>query len=99
MNPTNLLSTITAILTILTGLMTQLLGCVADAAGAVVCTSSLFPAKYMAMAAAVFGVLTVISKLFRPGGVLHSLFGQTAVIVPDAKAGAGVVTSSQVAAK
>jgi len=99
MNFTNLLGTVTAILTILTGIMTQLLGCVADSTGAVVCSSTLFPAKYMAIAAAVFGVLTVISKLLRPGGPIHSLFGSTAVVVPDGKNAAGVVTKAQVAAK
>ena len=99
MNPTNLLSTITAILTIVTGLMTQLLGCATDAAGITVCTSSILPTKYMVIATGIFGVLTVISKLFRPGGALHSLFGQTAVIVPADKAAPGVVTPAQVAAK
>lgn len=96
---TNILGTITAILTILTGLMTQLLGCATDAAGVGVCTGSLLPAKYMAIATAVFGVLTMIAKLMRPGGALHSLFGETAVVVPDAKAAPGVVTKAQVAAK
>ena len=99
MNLTNLLGTVTAILTIVTGIMTQLLGCVADAAGTVVCSSTLFPAKYMAIAAAIFGVLTVIAKLLRPGGALHSLFGSTAVVVPEAKVGPGTVSPSQVAAK
>jgi hypothetical protein len=95
-NPTNLFGTITAILTILTGLMTQLLGCAVDAAGVTVCTSSLLPAKYMAIAASVFGILALISKLMRPGGALHSLFGSTAVVVD--KAGVGTVTPSQVKA-
>lgn len=99
MNPTNLLGTITAILTIVTGLMTQLLGCATDAAGVTVCSASILPAKYMAIASAVFGILTVISKLVRPGGALHSLFGTTAVVVPEAKNAPGVVTPSQVAAK
>lgn len=99
MNFTNLLGTITAILTVVTGIMTQLLGCVADATGTVVCSSTIFPAKYMAIAAAVFGVLTVISKLLRPGGALHSLFGSTAVVVPDDKNAPGVVTKAQVDAK
>lgn len=99
MNPTNILGTITAFLTIITGIMTQLLGCVADASGAVVCSSTLFPAKYMAIAAAIFGILTVIAKLMRPGGALHSLFGMTAVVVPETKAGPGVVTAEQVSAK
>lgn len=97
MNLTNIFGTITAILTIVSGIMTQLLGCVADAAGTVVCSSTLFPAKYMVIAAGVFGMLTLVLKAMRPGGFLHSLFGQTAVVVPEAKNGPGVVTPSQVA--
>jgi len=97
MNLTNLFGTITAILTIVTGIMTQLLGCTTDAAGVTVCTSTLLPAKYMAIAASIFGILALVSKLMRPGGALHSLFGQTAVVVD--KAGVGTVTPSQVAAK
>ena len=99
MNFTNLFGTLTAILTVLTGIMTQILGCTTDAAGLTVCTSTLLPAKYMAIAASVFGILTLVSKLMRPGGALHSLFGQTAVVVPEAKAKPGVVTPAQVAAK
>lgn len=96
---TNILGTITAILTILTGLMTQLLGCAVDAVGVTLCTGDILPAKYMAIASAVFGVLTVIAKLTRPGGALHSLFGATAVVVPEAKSSPGVVTPSQVASR
>lgn len=93
----NILGTITAILTILTGLMTQILGCAVDAAGVTVCTGSVLPAKYMAVAAGVFGLLTMIAKATRPGGILHSMFGATAVVVPEGKAGVGTVTPSQVA--
>lgn len=98
---TNILGTITAILTILTGLMTQLLGCVTDAAGTTICTSSVLPAKYMAIAAGVFGLLTMIAKATRPGGFLHSMFGRTAVVVPDtsSKSGPGTVTPAQVASQ
>lgn len=96
MNLTNLFGTITAILTIVSGIMTQLLGCVTDAAGVTVCTSTLLPAKYTVIAAGVFGILTLILKAMRPGGFLHSLFGQTAVVVPETKAAPGVVTKSQV---
>jgi len=94
MNLTNLFGTVTAILSILTGIMTQLLGCATDAAGVTVCTSTLLPAKYMMIASGVFGVLVVISKLLRPGGALHSLFGPTAVVVD--KPGVGTVTPAQV---
>lgn len=99
MNLTNLFGTVTAVLSILTGIMTQLLGCAADATGAIVCTSTLLPAKYMMIAAGVFGVLTMIAKLMRPGGALHSLFGPTAVVVPEDKSAPGVVTPSQVSSK
>lgn len=99
MNFTNIFGTVTAILTVLTGVMTQLLGCVTDAAGVTVCTSTLLPAKYMAIAASIFAILTLILKLMRPGGALHSLFGKTAVVVPPAKAGPGVVTPAQVASQ
>lgn len=99
MNFTNVLGTLTAILTVLTGVMTQLLGCSVDATGVTVCTSTLLPAKYMAIAASIFGILTLISKLMRPGGALHSLFGQTAVVVDGAKSAPGVVTKAQVASK
>lgn len=94
MSFTNIFGTVTAILTVLTGVMTQLLGCVTDAAGVTVCTSTLLPAKYMAIAASIFGILTLISKLMRPGGALHSLFGKTAVVVD--KPGVGTVTPAQV---
>jgi hypothetical protein len=99
MNFTNILGTITAILTVLTGVMTQLLGCATDAAGLTVCTSTILPAKYMAIAASIFGILALISKLMRPGGALHSLFGQTAVVVDGAKSAIGTVTKAQVASK
>ena len=94
---TNILGTITAILTILTGLMTQLLGCATDAAGITICTSSILPAKWVGISAAVFGVLTMLAKAARPGGFLHSLFGETAVVTN--KVGPGTVTPEQVASK
>ena len=99
MNFTNILGTITAILTVLTGVMTQLLGCTTDAVGVTICASTLLPAKYMAIAASVFGILTLISKLMRPGGALHSLFGQTAVVVDGTKSSVGTVTKAQVESK
>ena len=53
----------------------------------------------MVIASSVFGVLTLVLKSFRPGGILNSMFGVTAVVVPDSQAGAGTVTKSQVASK
>jgi hypothetical protein len=99
MNFTNILGTLTAILTVLTGVMTQLLGCTTDAVGVTICASTILPAKYMAISASIFGILTLISKLMRPGGALHSLFGQTAVVVDGAKSAIGTVTKAQVASK
>jgi len=96
---TNLASTITAVLTVLTGIMSQLLHCTSTGDLAATCTGDLIPAKYMVIASVVFGILTLILKALRPGGMLASLFGETAVVVPPAKAGPGVVTPSQVASQ
>lgn len=96
---TNLASTITALLTVLTGIMSQLLQCTSTGDLAATCTGDILPAKYMVIASSVFGVLTLVLKAFRPGGFLNSMFGQTAVVVPESKAGVGSVTPSQVAAK
>lgn len=96
---TNLASTITAVLTVITGIMAQLLHCTSTGDLAATCTGDLLPAKYMVLATSAFGILTLVLKSLRPGGILHSLFGETAVVVPEAKAAPGVVTPSQVAAK
>lgn len=98
MNATNAIGTITAILTLLIGVMTQLLGCSAASDGiSATCTSTIFPASYMVWAAVIFGILTLVLKLVRPGGALRSLFGATAVVVPDAQNAPGVASKSQVA--
>lgn len=96
---TNLASTITAVLTIITGIMSQLLHCTSVGDLAATCTGDLIPAAYMVYASALFGVLTLILKALRPGGMLNSLFGETAVVVPDGKNAPGVVTPSQVASR
>lgn len=96
---TNLASTITAILTVITGIMSQLLHCTSTGDLAATCTGDLLPAAYMIYASTAFGVLTLILKSLRPGGILASMFGQTVVVVPDAKAAPGVVTPAQVASK
>jgi integral membrane sensor domain MASE1 len=57
------------------------------------------PPTWAPIAAGVFGVLTLVGKMVRPGGFLHSLFGGTAVIVPESQAGVGTVTPEQVASK
>jgi hypothetical protein len=96
MNLTNLVGTVTAGLTILSGIMASVLKCEPVAEGAAKCTASFLPPEWAAYAAAAFGVLTLILKLLRPGGALHSLFGSTAVVVEDGKGGPGVVTNAQV---
>ena len=96
---TNIASTITAILTVLTGIMSQLLHCTSTGDLAATCSGDILPAKYMILASTVFGILTLILKAFRPGGMLNSMFGETAVVVPDGKNAPGVVTKAQVAAK
>lgn len=96
---TNLASTITAVLTVITGIMSQLLHCTSTGDMAATCTGDILPAKYMVLATSVFGILTLILKSLRPGGILASLFGETAVVVPDGKNAPGVVTKAQVAAK
>jgi len=96
---TNLASTITAVLTVLTGIMSQLLHCTSAGDLAATCSGDILPAKYMVYASAVFGMLTLILKALRPGGMLHSMFGETAVVVPQSKSGPGTVTPAQVASK
>ena len=96
---TNALGTITAVLTLLLGAMTQLFNCNSTGDLTAVCTGTILPAQYMGYAAIVFGVLTLVLKAVRPGGFLSSMFGQTAVVVPEANSAPGVVTPSQVAAQ
>lgn len=96
---TNALGTVTAVLTLVLGVMTQLLNCNSTGDLTAVCTSSVLPAQYTGYAAIVFGILTLFLKAVRPGGILNSLFGQTAVVVSDAASKPGVVTTSQVASQ
>lgn len=96
---TNAFGTITAILTTISGILVSM-GCVPGAADfAATCSIPWLPPSMTAIAGAVFGGLTFILKLSRPGGILHSLFGGTAVIVPAADTVVGTVTPAQVAAK
>lgn len=96
MNFTNLLGTVTAVLTVVSTVMASVLKCEAVGDMAASCQASFLSPQLAAWAAAGFGILTLILKMMRPGGILHSLFGQTAVIVPDDKQGAGTVTKEQV---
>lgn len=94
----NLFGTIAAVIALIMGGMTQILGCSTDAAtNTTVCTASWIPPQYAGYAVVIFSGLAIAAKLFRPGGPIAGLFGQTAVVVPDDKAGVGTVTKSSVA--
>jgi len=97
MNFTNISGTITAILTVVSTIMVSVLKCDPNAVGTAGCNASFLTPTLASYAAAAFGLLTIVLKMLRPGGVLHSLFGQTAVVVPEASAGPGTVTKSQIA--
>lgn len=96
---TNAASTVAAFLMVVSGVMTQVLGCQMEGDATATCGAAFLPPKYAAMAAMFFAATTLILKLVRPGGALASLFGPTAVVVPETKAGPGVVTRAQVASK
>ena len=99
MNLTNALGTVTAILTALSAIMAQVLSCEPVAEIAAKCDAAFLSPNMAAYSAAGFAVVTILLKMLRPGGVIRSLFGSTAVVVPEAKAGPGVVTPAQVASK
>jgi hypothetical protein len=94
---TNLFGSIAMIATTITGwLATQ--GCIPTTEVITsTCTITWLPASLMPIMTGIFIVLTAIGKLLRPGGILHSFFGPTAVVTE--KAGVGAVTPAQVAAK
>ena len=96
MNFANAAGSITAILTLLTGLMAQLLNCKALADMVARCETDILPAKYVVATSMVFAIATLLLKSIRPGGLLASWFGQTAVVVPAIKSGPGTVTKAQV---
>jgi hypothetical protein len=95
---TNSLGTITGILTALSAFMVSI-GCAPGATDfAATCAVPWLPPAWMPILAGAFGVLTLLGKMLRPGGFLHSLFGGTAVIVPETSpsSGVGTVTPEQV---
>lgn len=96
---TNAFGTIATICTAITGWMVQQ-GCIGTSDFAATCTIPWAPTSWMPYITAVFIGLTLIGKLFRPGGLLRSLFGGTAVVVSEdsSKSGAGTVTPAQVKA-
>jgi len=91
----NLIGTITAVLAVISGVMSEVLKCTGVDLTAV-CTAP-WLGKYAAIAGMIFGAIAIFTKAVRPGGILNSFFGSTAVVVPDEKAKPGVVTKSQVA--
>jgi hypothetical protein len=94
-NLTNAFGTITAILTALTAFMASI-GCAPGASDFTAnCSIPWLPTTWTPIAAGIFGVLTLLGKLVRPGGFLHSLFGGTAVITSTPSV--GTVTPAQVA--
>lgn len=93
-NLTNLFGTITAALAFLYGLLEKL-GCTPGATDlAATCNIPWLPVAWVPWIAMAFGILTIVMKLTRPGGVLGSLFGSTAVVSPTP--GVGTVTPEQV---
>ena len=88
------LTTVTAGITIWLGEQ----GCLSTGDLTATCTISWLPVSWMPYITGAFIVLTVVGKLLRPGGFLRSIFGSTAVVVPDTsrKSGPGTVTPEQV---
>lgn len=94
---TNSMGTITAVLAMITSLLASL-GCTPGAVDfAATCNIPWLPANYVVYAVGLTGLVAFASKLFRPGGFLHSLFGGTAVIVAPKDNVVGTVTPSDVA--
>lgn len=89
----NLFGTIATLLSGLTIWLGQQ-GCLSTGDLVATCNISWLPTSWMPYVAGLFIVLTLIGKLTRPGGLLHSLFGKTAVVVD--KPGVGTVTPAQV---
>lgn len=93
---TNLFGTLGSVLAAVTIWLGEQ-GCLSTGDFSATCTISWLPVSLMPWLSGLFIALTLIGKLTRPGGFLHSIFGGTAVIVPEAKAGVGTVTPEQVA--
>ena len=72
-------------------------GCLSTGDFTATCTINWLPVSWMPWLTGVFIALTMIGKLTRPGGILRSIFGGTAVVTPNASAGS--VTPAQVAEK
>jgi len=74
-------------------------GCLSTGELTATCSISWLPVTWMPYISGLFIVLTAIGKLTRPGGFLRSVFGGTAVVVPDTSSHSvsGTVTPAQVA--
>ena len=96
---TNTLGTVTAVLAFLGGLMASL-GCAPGAVDfSATCNIPWLPEQWLPYAAGLTGLIAFASKIIRPGGWLRSLFGGTAVIVPEdsPNSGPGTATPADVA--
>jgi hypothetical protein len=73
-------------------------GCLSTGDFTAVCNITWLPVSWMPWVTGIFLVLTAVGKLTRPGGILRSIFGGTAVVVPASspKSGVGTVTPAQV---
>lgn len=91
---TNLFGTLGSVLAAITIWLGEQ-GCFSTGDFAATCSINWLPTSLMPWLSGLFIALTMIGKLTRPGGFLHSVFGGTAVITP--KAGVGTVTPAQVA--
>lgn len=97
---TNLFGTVAAIASAITVWLAEQ-GCISQGDLAATCSIPWLPASLMPIISGIFIAALLIGKLLRPGGLLHSLFGSTAVVVESSsvKSGPGTVTPSQVASK
>lgn len=96
---TNLFGSLTAISAAITLWLGQN-GCLSTGDFAATCTIDWLPVSWMPYVTGLFIALTLLGKLTRPGTMTTSLFGSTAVVVPESKIepgkGVGVVTPEQV---
>lgn len=103
MNLTNAFGTITAALTAVAAFLTAL-GCTpspGELSFKATCAIEFLPTQWVSyiavLAGGVFALSALVGKFTRPGSKLASLFGSTAVVVPEGQGKPGVVTPSQVA--
>lgn len=95
---TNTFGTLATVLSAITVWLGQQ-GCLSTGDFTATCTITWLPTTWLPWVTGAFIVLTLVGKLTRPGGILRSLFGGTAVVVAEEspKSTAGTVTPAQVA--